>query len=98
MLLSLNIAQLILYIGGLSLIGQALLFVLSGQKRDTNLFYQLFQILNKPWTAMARFISPKQIADHQIPFVAFCILAILYIVVTLAKIEHCVSIGIELCQ
>jgi hypothetical protein len=30
--------------------------------------------------------------------VAFCILAILYIVVTLAKIEHCVSIGIELCQ
>jgi hypothetical protein len=97
-LLSLNIAQLILYIGGLSLIGQALLFVLSGQKRDTNLFYQLFQILNKPWTAMARFISPKQIADHQIPFVAFCILAILYIVVTLAKIEHCVSIGIELCQ
>lgn len=98
MLLSLNIAQLILYIGGLSLIGQALLFVLSGQKRDTNLFYQLFQILNKPWTGMARFISPKQIADHQIPFVAFCILAILYIVVTLAKIEHCVSIGIELCQ
>ena len=98
MLLFLNIAQLILYIGGLSLIGQALLFVLSGQKRDTNLFYQLFQILNKPWTAMARFISPKQIADHQIPFVAFCILAILYIVVTLAKIEHCVSIGIELCQ
>lgn len=98
MLLSLNIAQLILYIGGLSLIGQALLFVLSGQKRDTNLFYQLFQILNKPWTAMSRFISPKQIADHQIPFVAFCILAILYIVVTLAKIEHCVSIGIELCQ
>jgi hypothetical protein len=97
-LLSLNIAQLILYIGGLSLIGQALLFVLSGQKRDTNLFYQLFQILNKPWTGMARFISPKQIADHQIPFVAFCILAILYIVVTLAKIEHCVSIGIELCQ
>ena len=98
MLLSLNIAQLILYIGGLSLIGQALLFVLSGQKRDTNLFYQLFQILNKPWTAIARFISPKQIADHQIPFVAFCMLAILYIVVTLAKIEHCVSIGIELCQ
>ena len=98
MLLSLNIAQLILYIGGLSLIGQALLFVLSGQKRETNLFYQLFQILNRPWTGLARFISPKQIADHQIPFVAFCILAVLYIVVTLAKIEHCVSIGIELCQ
>jgi len=96
--LFLNIAQLILYIGGLALIGQGLLFVLSGQKRDTNLFYQLFQIVNKPWSATARFISPKQIADHQIPFVAFCIVAVLYIAVTLAKIEHCVSIGVELCQ
>ncbi|MEY3485793.1 MAG: hypothetical protein RLZZ586_1521, partial [Pseudomonadota bacterium] len=63
MLLFLNIAQLILYIGGLALIGQGLLFVLSGQKRETNLFYQLFQILNKPWTGIARFISPKQIAE-----------------------------------
>jgi hypothetical protein len=97
-LLFLNIAQLILYIGGLALMGQGLLFVLSGQKRETNFVYQLFQILNKPWTGLARFISPKQIADQQIPFVAFCILAILYIAVTLAKIELCVSIGVELCQ
>jgi hypothetical protein len=97
-LLFLNIAQLILYIGGLALLGQGLLFVISGQKRETNFVYQLFQILNKPWTGIARFISPKQIADHQVPFVAFCILAVLYIAVTLAKIEHCVSIGVELCQ
>jgi hypothetical protein len=94
----LNIAQLLLYIGGLALLGQGLLFILSGQKRDTNLFYQLFQIVNKPWTGVARLIAPKQVADHQIPFVAFCIVAVLYIAVTLAKIEHCVSIGIELCQ
>lgn len=98
MLTFLNIAQLLLYIGGLALLGQGLLFVLSGQKRDTNLFYQLFQIVNKPWTGVARLIAPKQVADHQIPFVAFCIVAVLYIAVTLAKIEHCVSIGIELCQ
>lgn len=98
MLLFLNIAQLILYIGGLALMGQGLLFVMSGQKRDTNFFYQLFQIVNKPWTSVARLISPKQVADHQIPFVAFCIVAVLYIAVTLAKIEHCVSIGIEQCQ
>lgn len=98
MLTFLNIAQLLLYIGGLALLGQGLLFVLSGQKRDTNLFYQLFQIVNKPWTGVARLIAPKQVTDHQIPFVAFCIVAVLYIAVTLAKIEHCVSIGIELCQ
>ena len=98
MLLFLNIAQLILYIGALGLIGQGLLYVLAGQKRDTNLFYQLIGIINKPWTLLARFISPKQIIDRQIPFVAFCIVGVLYIAVTLAKIEHCISIGIEACQ
>ena len=98
MLLFLNIAQLILYIGALGLIGQGLLYVLAGQKRDTNLFYQLIGIINKPWTIIARFISPKQIIDRQIPFVAFCIVGVLYIAVTLAKIEHCISIGIEACQ
>jgi hypothetical protein len=97
-LLFLNIAQLVLYIGGLGLIGQGLLYVLAGQNRDTNLFYQLIGMLNKPWTALARFISPKQIADRQIPFVAFCIVGVLYIAVTLAKIEHCITIGIEICQ
>ncbi len=98
MLLFLNIAQLVLYIGALGLIGQGLLYVLAGQGRDTNLFYQLIGIINKPWTLLARFISPKQIIDRQIPFVAFCIVGVLYIAVTLAKIEHCISIGIEACQ
>ena len=98
MLLFLNIAQLILYIGGLGLIGQGLLYVLAGQKRDTNLFYQLIGIINKPWILLARFIAPKQILYRQVPFVAFCVVSVLYIAVTLAKIEHCISIGIEICQ
>ena len=98
MLLFLNIAQLDLYIGALGLIGQGLLYVLAGQGRDTNLFYQLIGIVNKPWTLIARFISPKQIIDRQIPFVAFCIVGVFYIAVTLAKIEHCITIGIEICQ
>lgn len=98
MLLFLNIAQLVLYIGALGLIGQGLLYVLAGQGRDTNLFYQLIGMVNKPWIVIARFISPKQIIDRQIPFVAFCIVGVLYIAVTLAKIEHCISIGIEACQ
>jgi hypothetical protein len=55
-------------------------------------------MVNKPWTVVSRFISPKQIIDRQIPFVAFCIVGVLYIAVTLAKIEHCITIGIEICQ
>ena len=98
MLLFLNIAQLLLYIGGLGLAGQGLLFLLAGHGRDNNLFYQLICMVNKPWTLIARFISPKQIVDSQIPFVAFCVVGILYIAVTIAKIEYCLSIGIAACQ
>jgi hypothetical protein len=98
-LLFLNIAQLILYIGALGLIGQGLLYVLAGQKRDTNLFYQLIGIINKPWTLLARFhFAQSKFSIGRVPFVAFCIVGVLYIAVTLAKIEHCISIGIEICQ
>ncbi len=98
MLFFLNTAQLLLYIGLLALLGQGLLFILAGAKRDTNMFYQLFVVVNKPWTYVAALIAPKQIAKKHYPFVAFCIVAVLYLSVTIAKIEHCVSVGIASCK
>lgn len=98
MLQFLNILQLLLYIGLLALLGQGLLFLIAGAKRDTNLFYQLFQVINKPWLALAALISPKQIATRHHAFVAFCLVAALYLAVTIAKIEHCVSVGMVGCK
>lgn len=94
----LNTAQLILYIGLLALIGQGLLYVLAGQKRDTNLFYQLFQVLNKPWLGLARLVSPARVDPRHHGWVAFFLTAVLYLAVTLAKIEHCVSAGMVGCR
>lgn len=98
MLQILNIAQLVLYIGLFALVGQALLFILAGAHRDKNFFYQLFQILNRPWTAIAQKISPSKVAPQHIPFVAFFVLAVFYIAVTMAKIEHCVTLGMQGCK
>lgn len=98
MLPFLNILQLLLYIGLLALLGQGLLFLIAGARRDTNLFYQLFQVINKPWIALASLISPKQIATRHHAFVAFCLVAALYLAVTVAKIEHCVSVGMAGCK
>ena len=94
----LNVLQLVLYIGGLALVGQAILYAIVGNKRETNMFYQLFVVLNKPWVAIAKLISPKMVAERHIPVVAFCVVSVLYIAVTLAKIEHCVSIGMVGCR
>jgi hypothetical protein len=55
-------------------------------------------MVNKPWTYIARLISPKQIPDSKVPFVAFCVTGVLYMAVTIAKIEHCISVGVKTCQ
>jgi hypothetical protein len=54
--------------------------------------------LNKPWTSIAKLISPKMVAQRHIPVVAFCVVSVLYIAVTLAKIEHCVALGMVGCK
>jgi hypothetical protein len=98
MLYFLNVLQLVVYLALLFLLGHGLLWALSGAKSASNLFYQLFQIVNKPWFVMARWISPRQISNRHVPFVAFFVLLAVYIAVTLAKIEHCVSVGMQGCR
>ncbi len=98
MLNVLNILQLVLYIALLALLGQGLLYVLAGAKRDGNFFYQLLQILSKPFTWVVRQITPNKVADHQVPMVTFFLLAIAYAVVTFEKIDLCVEAGMEGCK
>ena len=98
MLTFLNIAQLVLYIALLALVGQGVLYVLAGPKRDTNLFYQLLQIVSKPFTLLVRKVTPKQVADRHVPVVTFFLLLIIYAVVTFEKISLCVEAGMEGCR
>jgi hypothetical protein len=98
MLTVINALQLVLYVAGLALLGQGLLYLLAGQKRNTNFAYQLFQVLTKPAFLVARFIAPRQIADSQTGFVAFFVVVILYAAVTLWKIEYCVGVQMVGCR
>ena len=98
MLSFLNIAQLVLYIALLALVGQALLYVLAGANRDRNIFYQLLQIVSKPFTLLVRKLTPKQVDDRHVPLVTFFLLLIFYAVVTLEKIALCVDAGMEGCR
>ncbi|MFM2275082.1 MAG: hypothetical protein RL211_954 [Pseudomonadota bacterium] len=98
MLFTINILQLIFYIAALALLGQGLLYVLAGAKRAGNFFYQVFQIINRPFFALARLMAPKQIADSQIGFVAAFIVAIFYVSVSLWKIDYCISVNMVGCK
>jgi hypothetical protein len=94
----LNLVQLILYIPLLALLGQGLLYVLAGPKRDSNVFYRLLQLLSKPFTVVVRKITPRQVADHQVPIVTFFLVVIAYAVVTFERIDLCMRVGLEQCR
>lgn len=94
MLTFLNLAQLILYIPLLALLGQGLLYILAGAKRDQNFFYQLLKLLSKPFTAPMRMITPRQVADEHVPFATFFVLLVLYFIVTFERADLCITSGL----
>jgi hypothetical protein len=98
MLTFLNLAQLVLYIALLSLLGQGLLYVLAGSRRETNFFYKLLQLLGRPFTRAVRLITPKRVADQHVPVVTFLLLVVVYFIVTFEKIDHCMSVQMAGCR
>ena len=98
MLTLLNALQLVLYVAGLALLGQGLLFVLAGARRESNLFYQLLRVVSRPFTATVRRLTPTRLADRHVPLVTFGLVALAYVVVTVEKISQCVAANMVGCQ
>jgi uncharacterized protein YggT (Ycf19 family) len=97
-LLFLSAVKLVAEIALMALLGQGLLFVLAGAKREANFFYQLLLVLTKPFTAVVRKLTPVLVADQHVPVVAFFLLLIVWFVVTLEKVRYCVSVNMVGCQ
>lgn len=98
MLTLVNIVKLVAEIALMALAGQGVLGLLAGAKREQNFAYQLFQVLTKPFVRSARYITPKVVIDRHIPFVAFLLLAFIWLVATITRINICLQIGVELCK
>ena len=94
----LNILQLVLYIALLALLGQGVLYVLAGGRRETNVFYQLLRIVARPFTSLVRRLTPAKVADRHVPVVTFGVLLLAYVVVTFEKIDLCVSLNMVGCK
>jgi hypothetical protein len=97
-LLFLSSIKLVSEIALMALLGQGLLFVLAGEKRDKNFFYQLLKVLTRPFRAGARWITPRQVADEHVGFVAFFLLVLVWAVVTFERIRLCVGSNMVGCQ
>lgn len=98
MLTFVTAVKLIAEIALMALAGRWLLGLLAGAKRDGNPFYQVLQILVKPFLQVARWITPRFVVDRHIPLVAFLLLALVWVAVTVLKIQTCLRIGVEHCR
>jgi hypothetical protein len=94
MLTFLNLLQLVLYIALLALLGQGILYVLAGPRRDSNVFYKLLQVVAKPFTWLVRKITPVQVSDTQVPVITFLLLAVIYAIVTFERANLCITAGL----
>jgi hypothetical protein len=84
-LLLLGVLRALVEVALLALLGQGLLALLAGARRDTNPIYVLFKIVTKPAIRAARWITPRLVLDKHIPFVAFFLLFWLWIFLAYAK-------------
>ena len=98
MLLLLSAIKLVAEIALMALLGQWLLGILAGTKRETNLVYRLFKVLTKPFVQGARWITPRVVLDRHLPLVAFLMLVFVWLVATLYRIQWCLGIGLEHCR
>ena len=98
MLLLVSAVKLIAEIALLAFVGQWLLGLLAGAKRDTNFFYRLLQQLTSPFVRGARWITPRIVIDRHLPLVAFLVLGFAWLFATIAKISLCLQDGVNLCK
>jgi len=74
-------------VAGVAFVGQGVLWVIAGAKRETNLVYKLFKLLTSPVTRITRTITPRIIIDAHIGLVAFFLLMVLWVALTAFKIK-----------
>lgn len=88
-LLILGILRALTEVALLFLLGQGILALLAGGRRNENIIYQLFILVTRPVLRIARKISPPQIIDKHLPFVSFFLLFWLWIGLAYLKRAYC---------
>jgi hypothetical protein len=92
---AISILRVMIEVAGYSLLGQGLLAVLAGAKREENVFYRILKIITSPAVRAVRFITPRFVVDAHIPFLTFFLLFWLWILLALVKRYLCVTHGLQ---
>jgi hypothetical protein len=73
-------------VAGVAMIGQGVLFALTGTKCDQNPVYGIFKTITSPVMKVTRWITPRVVLDRHLWLVAFFLLLVLWLGLTVMKI------------
>ena len=78
MALYILMAQTLVLVAALALLGQAMVGAFNWAKRRDNVLYRLFELIARPVVKLVRLVSPKVVLDRHVPIAAFALLLIVY--------------------
>lgn len=81
------ILKAVMEIAGLALFGQGVLYLLAASHRERNIFYTVLKTITAPVMRATRFIAPRFILDQHIGFLAFFLVFVLWLGLTVMKIR-----------
>lgn len=90
--------KLLAEIALMALAGQWILGLLAGERKSTNPFYRVLQLVGKPWIRAARWFAPRVVLDRHLPLVAVLLVVSIWLVATIGKVSICLNIGVALCR
>jgi hypothetical protein len=91
MLMLLDTAKALLEVAGLALIGQGVLYLLAGARRDGNAVYQGLATVTRPVLRATRLVTPRVVLDRHLGLVAFLIIGLAWLLVLTEKQAVCVG-------
>ena len=77
----------------MAFLGQGVLWLLAGARRDQNHIYKLFKVLTSPVTRVTRAITPRIVLDQHIGMVSFFLLLVIWVALVVFKANTCVRLG-----
>lgn len=94
-ILIISVLKMLVEIAAYSLLGQGLLALLAGARREQNVFYRVLKTITSPVLRTVRSITPRFVIDAHIPVVAFFLLFWIWVALIIAKRYVCVTQGLQ---
>jgi len=98
MLLTVMILKSLAELSLMFLAGRFILGLLAGERRQSNVFWQLLDVAAKPVLWLTRRVSPGLILDRHIPLAAAGWLCVAWVLLVAVKIDLCLQLGLAACR